>query len=248
MEDEIVKVDRKAADYAARAAKAKATKEAKKAADAKFDTMALDEFERTGDIPTAETVTRKFVQKEHDEEAAARGGSRLNSKTGRIEVVGRDGEVLSRSSTYVTDSFEIPKNLWPKGWSYQWNTISVHGNADVARDQMNLMQAQGWRAVPAERYAGTLLPRNAKGSIVRGGVILEERPEALTIEATAEDVANARKLISDRNESLKLASVQKSMPEGFVSRNDVSGIRMQIDKSLDVAQVNQESGRYTLDK
>ncbi len=181
---------------------------------------------------------RQHKQEDDEAETAAKGGSKLQSKNGRVEAMGRDGEVLSRSQIYVTDSFEIEKRLWPKGWDYQWNTISVHGNADVARDQMNFMQSQGWRAVPAERYAGSLLPRGAKGSIVRGGVILEERPTSLGDEARAEDLRNARKLISDRNESLKLAGVKASMPEGFEMGGKYKGtggdIRMSIDKALDV--------------
>lgn len=185
-----------------------------------------------------EPVERQHKQVDDEAEAAGRGGSRLQSKNGRVEVMGRNGEVLSRSSTYVSDSFEIPKHLWPKGWSYQWNTLSVHGNTEVVRDHMNLMQQQGWRAVPAERYAGTLLPRGAKGAMVRGGMVLEERPETLTEEATREDVANARKLISDRNESLKLAGVKKSMPEGFeMNSGQYKGtggdVKISIDHGLD---------------
>ncbi len=181
---------------------------------------------------------RQHKQEDDEPEAAAKGGSKLQSKNGRVEAMGRDGEVLSRSQIYVTDSFEIEKRLWPKGWDYQWNTISVHGNADVARDQMNFMQSQGWRAVPAERYAGSLLPRGAKGSIVRGGVILEERPTSLGDEARAEDLRNARKLISDRNESLKLAGVKASLPEGFESGGRYKGtgadVRISIDRNLDI--------------
>ncbi len=225
MDDEIVKTDRaaaaraKAADYAARAAKAKATKEANAAQAA------------------AQKPVRQHKQEE-EQEAAGRPSAQMNGDTGRVEAMGRDGEVLSRSQIYVTDSFEIARNQWPKGWDYQWNTISVHGNSDVARDQMNFMQSQGWRAVPAERYAGTLLPRGAKGAIVRGGVILEERPTALGDEARLEDLRNAKKLISDRNESLKLAGVKAAMPDGFEMGGKYKGtggdIRMSIDKGLDI--------------
>ncbi len=203
-------------------AAAKAAREAKAAAKA---------------IAAAQEPKRQHQQPDDEPETAAKGGSKLQSKNGRVEAMGRDGEVLSRSQIYVTDSFEIEKRLWPKGWDYQWNTISVHGNADVARDQMNFMQSQGWRAVPAERYAGSLLPRGAKGSIVRGGVILEERPTSLGDEARAEDLRAAKKLVSDRNESLKLAGVKASLPEGFESGGRYKGtgadVRISIDRNLD---------------
>ena len=231
MEDEIVKSDKRA-KYAAAAEKRKATWAAKRAA---------------AELPKRE---HKVIDDEvlPTEQPSAPQGSRLNSRTGHVEAVGRDGEVLSRTQQHVADEFEIPRHKWPKDWEYQWNTISVHGNADIVSGQYTHMQAQGWRPVPAERYAGDFLPRGAKGSIVKKGMILEERPAVLGIEARSEELAAAKRLISDRNESLKLAAVGKGMPDGFRARNDVSGVRMQIDKSLDVLNVNQEAGQYTLDK
>lgn len=233
MDDEIVKTDR-AADYAARAAKARATKLAKAAAEMKKQR----EEAIANPLPPHKTAFRQHKQAEEEgPAAAASGGSRLNAKTGRVEAIGRDGQVLSRTTILATDQFEVPKHLWPKGWDYQWNTISVHGNADIARNMVNHMQQQGWAAVPAERYAGTLLPKNAKGAIVRDGMILEERPTSLGDEARAEDLANAKKLISDRNESLKLAGVKQGMPQGYEMSSKYKGtggdIRMSIDKALD---------------
>jgi hypothetical protein len=218
MEDEIIKRDKKS-DYAARQAKRMATIAAKKA-------------------KTAEP-TRMHKQVDDEEPTAAgREGSRLQSRSGRVEAVGRDGEVLSRSSTFVSDAFEIPADMIPKGWSYQWNTVSVHGNQEVASKHLHLMQQQGWRAVPAERYAGTLVPKGSKGALIREGMILAERPMALTMEAQAEDLANAKKLLSDRNESLKLAGVKGAMPDGFEMGGKYKGtggdIRMSIDKGLDI--------------
>jgi hypothetical protein len=158
--------------------------------------------------------------------------------------------VLTRSRTFTSDQFEIPANMIPKGWSYQWNTISVHGNAEVADDYSLIMQQNGWRPVPAQRYAGTLLPPGAKGSIIRGGERLEERPMALTQEAKEEDVRNAMQLISDRNESLKLTQTKGKMPDGFEMsgkyRGTGGGMRMQIDKSLDVLNINRERPAHKL--
>jgi hypothetical protein len=227
----------KAAKYAAAAIKRKATWAAKKAAEAKPAEPNVQRLHKDEPEPASH---------EGEQVAAAREGSRLNPRSGRVEAYGRDGELLSRTQHFVSDEFEIPKHKWPKDWSYQWNTISIHGNTEITNNMMHLMQAQGWRPVPAERHAGDILPKGARGSIIRGGMILEERPESLTLEARAEDLANARKLVSDRNESLKLTKM--NMPDGFKNRNDVSGVRIQIDKSLDVANVNQQAGNYTLEK
>ncbi len=214
MEEEIVKTNSAAKTEAL--AKARAAKAAKKAAAA----------------PEEPTRQHK-AEPEPAEEREHRMG-----RSGRIEATGRDGEVLSRGAVYVRDSFEVDKPLIPEGWDYQWNSISIHGNAEVVRDMHNLMTQQGWRPVPAERYAGTLLPRGAKGNIVRGGVILEERPTVLGNEARQEELNAARKLISDRNESLKLAGVKKNMPDGFEMGGQYKGtggdIRMSIDKGLDI--------------
>src|SRR5277367_3363796 len=76
---------------------------------------------------------------------------------GRIEVVGHNGEVLSRTRTQVGDIFEIPTSMWPPHWVYQWNAVSVAGNSDILLDQNHMMWQNGWRPVPAERYAGSLV-------------------------------------------------------------------------------------------
>lgn len=190
-----------------------------------------------------------------DDAAAARTPTRASARTrtdGRIEVVGRGGEVLSRTRTHVGDIFEIPQSMIPKGWSYQWNAASIAGNSDILLDQNHMMHQNGWRPVPAERYAGTLVPAGSVGPILRGQQILMERPEALTQEAQKEDLRNARQLISDRNESLKLTKVKSELGEGIEMsgkyKGTGGGIRMQIDKSLDVLEVNREAGDYKLDE
>jgi len=169
---------------------------------------------------------------------------------GRIEVTGHNGEILSRTRTQVGDIFEIPQSMIPKGWSYQWCAVTIAGNADIILDQNHMFHQNGWRPVPAERYSGTLVPKGTKGNIIRGQQMLMERPEALTLEAQDEDKRNAIQLMSDRNESLKLAGVKKAMPDGFAMdgryKNTGGGVRLQIDKSLDVLNVNQEAGNYTL--
>ena len=153
-------------------------------------------------------------------------------------IRGRDGEVLSRTRSGTADPFEIPDDIIPPNWTYQWNVVSVTGNSDVCLDQSIGMYENGWRPVPAERHPGRFLARGTKGEIIRGGQRLEERPMQLTLDAKAEDVRNARQLLSDRNESLKLSGVPKAMPDGFEmnSRRRGTGgnIRMSIDPALDI--------------
>jgi hypothetical protein len=192
---------------------------------------------------------------EAPQRAASRTQTRAAPRTnasGRLEVTGRNGEALSRTRTYVGDIFEIPQEMIPDGWAYQWNAVSIAGNSEIILDQNHMMHQNGWRPVPAERYAGTLVPKGATGNIIRGQQMLMERPMELTKEAQAEDLRNARQLISDRNESLKLTKVKDQLPEGMEMagkyKGTGGGIRMQIDKSLDVLNVNREAGQYKLDK
>ena len=156
----------------------------------------------------------------------------------RGTILGRDGEVLSRTRSGTADPFDIPADLIPPGWDYQWNVVTVTGNSDVCLDQGMGMYENGWRAVPAERHPGRFVARGTKGEIIRGGQRLEERPMQLTVDAKAEDVRNARQLLSDRNESLKLSGVPKAMPDVFEmnSRRRGTGgqIRMSIDPALDI--------------
>lgn len=195
------------------------------------------------------------VEDEAPQRAASRTQTRASARTnanGRLEVIGRNGETLSRTRTYVGDIFEIPKEMIEPGWSMQWNAVSIAGNSDIILDQNHMMHQNGWRPVPAERFAGTLVPKGATGPIIRGQQMLMERPKSLTEEAQAQDLRNARQLISDRNESLKLTKVKDQLPEGMEMagkyKGTGGGIRMQIDKSLDVLAVNREAGKYNLDK
>ena len=170
---------------------------------------------------------------------ATRGRTREATREGtRTPILGRNNEVLSRTRSGTADPFDIPADLIPAGWDYQWNVVSVTGNADVCLDQGMGMYENGWRPVPAERHPGRFVARGTKGEIIRGGQRLEERPLQLTLDAKAEDQRNARRLISDRNESLKLSSVSKAMPDGFEmnSRRRGTGgqIRMSIDPALDI--------------
>lgn len=189
------------------------------------------------------------------EQAATRTQTRTAARTrsdGRVEVTGRGGEVLSRTRTYVGDIFEIPKELTQEGWSLQWNAVSIAGNAEILLDQNHMMYQNGWRPVPAERYAGTLVPKGSTGPIIRGQQMLMERPQSLTDEANLEDRRNAAALIQDRNESLKLTKVRDQLPEGMEMsrkyRGTGGGVQMSIDKSLDVLNVNRQSGQYKLDE
>lgn len=160
------------------------------------------------------------------------------ARAGRIEALGRNNEVLSRRRTSTGDIFDVPKEMIPPGWEYQWCAVSVVGNTEILLDQNLMFAENGWRAVPSDRYPGKFMPVGHKGSIIRGGQMLMERPKSLSDEARADDIRAAKQLISDRNESLKLSGVRKQMGDGFEMSGKYRGtggnIRMSIDRALDV--------------
>jgi hypothetical protein len=155
-------------------------------------------------------------------------------------VMGRDGEVLSRNRKAMGDMFEIPANIVPAGWSYQWNLNSVMGNTDIVLDQGLVMAENGWRPVPAERHPGRFMPAGHKGHILRGGMRLEERPEILTQEALEEERAKALRQVSDRDESLmgRKANVTGAMQGGFEMNRRYRGtgadVKMNIERPMDI--------------
>ena len=91
----------------------------------------------------------------------------------------------------------------------------------------------GWRPVPASRHPGVWTPQGYDGAIIVRGQRLEERPASMTDEARREDEARAKAQLRDQTDSLRLT--QSKLPGANASRaRDVSGMRMQIDKSFEV--------------
>ncbi len=188
----------------------------------------IDVDDQTSAAPVRQRATRRNPRETAPREPlreAARGAV----------VKSRSGEELSRKRKTGVDPFHIPPEIVPKGWSYQWNVVSVSGNADIVLDQGLGMYENGWRPVPAERHPGLYVPHGTTGAVIRGGQRLEERPIELTREARQDEVRDARALISDRNDSLKLSGVKNGLSNGFeMGRQRGTGgkIKMSIDPGV----------------
>lgn len=117
---------------------------------------------------------------------------------------GRDGELLTRKRKDTGDIFAIPPELMDPDYEYQWNAVSVSGNQEILLDQNMMMAENGWRPVPADRpgFAGRFTAVGQKGSIIRGGQRLDERPKAMCDDARAEEYAKANKQMNDRDSAL----------------------------------------------
>lgn len=158
-----------------------------------------------------------------------------NTRRGAMVVTGRNGEKLTRHRTQMGDPYHVPPNEIPDGWTYQWNPVSVTNNTEITIEMQNLMYANGWRPVPADRHPGRWTKPGSTGDIVVSGLRLEERPEELTLEALAEGEIKAKQQVRDQAESLRLT---EKLPRGFESKRKYRGtgaaVSMQIDKSFEV--------------
>lgn len=191
----------------------------------------------------------KAVDGRTKEGRAARGAGRTASRrtapretadSGARIVIGRNGEQLSRTRTEVGDKFDVPIALIPSGWEYQWNSVTVHGNADVVMNQSNTMYANGWRPVEATRHDGMFMPKGHKGSIIIEGLRLDERPKVLCDDARKEGENKARRQMSDRDQALMggKANLRGKMGDGIEMggryRGTGADLRMSIDPGLDI--------------
>ncbi len=179
--------------------------------------------------------------------ATAREPARSALRPG--EVLGRNGEVLSRKrTTRSSDPFDIPPGIIPKGWEYQWVTVTVVGNSDIVRHTNLEFYDNGWRPVPADRHDGIFMATGEKGSIVYGGQMLMERPAMLCEEARDDQYAKAVQQVRDRDAALmgRKADIRGKMPQGFEMGGKYRGtgadLRMSIDQALDA----QPTGKYEL--
>lgn len=199
----------------------------------------LDAARQMEDLVQAVEHQKQQAKQESAPEPVAKARTQMRAaKNGRVQALGRNGEVLTRQRTQTGDIYEIPREIIPKDWDYQWCAVSVTGNTEILLDQNLMMAENGWRPVPAERHPGRFMPVGHKGSIVRGGQMLMERPLVLSQEARAEDIRAAHQLISDRNESLKLGKVKQEMQGGFEMSKKYRGtggdVRISIDNAQDI--------------
>mgnify|MGYP003340567965 CR=1 FL=1 len=123
-------------------------------------------------------------------------------ESGKKEVIGRDGKVLSRKRGTNVDRFYVPPHLIPDGWSYEWKSQTVLGKENVAH--MMHMAENGWTPVDSSRHPGFFMPDNYTGPITRDGMILMERPAVFTQEAREREAREARLSVRSKEEQLGL--------------------------------------------
>lgn len=135
------------------------------------------------------------------------------------EVIGRNGEVLSRRRDGGLDAanqFIVPERLKQDGWSLQWVRESCWGEPD--RGNMTNHQENGWRPVPADRdgfsdYFG--VDTKIENVVRRQGLVLMERPQTLTDEALREDEHQAKMQRNSQVEEFALSDLPQGFDRGY---------------------------------
>jgi hypothetical protein len=109
------------------------------------------------------------------------------------------------------DVFWLPVEEIPPGLVYEWKRFSNMGQEDPF--YIASMREQGWEPVSPSRHPNWLPPGYSLPNIIKGGLILMERPEELQNEARAEEQAMAKRQVRDAEARLGMT------PKGELTRN-----------------------------
>lgn len=115
----------------------------------------------------------------------------LRAATGREEAPRLDAprrQRLIRGGT-TPDKYHIDARSIPEGVSYEWKRHTVSNAEDPSYSAF--LRGQGWDPVPSSRHPELAIPGEADGPIIRGGLMLCERPAYMTQEADAEQKGEA---------------------------------------------------------
>lgn len=131
------------------------------------------------------------------------------------------------TATYQMDAaseFDLPLDIIPDGWTYQWCRKSTLGREDT--DNMMARLATGWAPVPVKRHA-FLMPANWAGDYIeRKGLILMEKPTVLVQEARERDNREALDAVRNKEEALGLT------PQGELPRDAHPETRPKLTKTV----------------
>ncbi len=112
--------------------------------------------------------------------------------------------------------FDIDETRIPNGMAYEWKRQSFMGAQDI--EHLVNLDANGWLPVPAERHPELSGTRLQKGSeIVRGGLMLMERPVEISEEARELDGFAAKHQVSSQIQRLGLQG-QRADRRGIKTR------------------------------
>lgn len=117
-----------------------------------------------------------------------------------------------------SNRFEFDRNLIPSGMSVEWKRCTMFGQED--KEHLIDLEQNGWEPVPAERHPELSGRRAVAGSnIVRGGLMLMQRPQEITDEAKELDTFAARHQVAAQVQRLGLEG-KRAAGKGFKTSYD----------------------------
>lgn len=128
-----------------------------------------------------------------------------------------------RKNIQSEDQFWLPIEEIPEDCTYEWKRLSVMGQEDPF--YIAQQREQGWEPVMATRHPNWLPPGYDKPHIIKGGLILMERPKELTQEARREERQMAKRQVREAEERLGMT------PRGEMTRN-FPGINVGVQKEM----------------
>jgi hypothetical protein len=156
--------------------------------------------------PEAELSARPDQRAEgpHEESSRERAARRT------AEVMGHLAGALDEGH----DELALDQVDIPEGWTYEWKRRTVYGREDPAYDTK--LARTGWEPVPAERHPA-MMPKGYRGEITREGLVLMERPKAITDRVKQIMYERARGAVRLKEQQLNEA------PQGTFERVDERG-------------------------
>jgi hypothetical protein len=136
--------------------------------------------------------------------------SRERAARRAAEIMGHlDGALEEGQDELALDAIQVPE-----GWTYEWKRQTVYGKGDPSYDSK--LARTGWEVVPASRHP-QMMPKGHRGAISRDGLVLMERPQAITDRVKKIMYERARGAVRLKEQQLN------ESPEGTFERVDERG-------------------------
>lgn len=138
----------------------------------------------------------------------------------RVELPAGFKKVTRRADLGSQGVLDIPKwildTLWGSGVSVEWKAVSVRGDEQIVRTELQNYRQQGWRSVTADMFVfrgkpifdGMYYEAGYKGEILVGGQLLHYRPRELTEQAWAEMAREAQRPIDATMHRMKQGIIE----------------------------------------
>jgi len=129
----------------------------------------------------------------------------------------------------TTDDFYFDPAAIPDGWNYEWKRRTVYNYEDPAYTVS--LRRTGWTEVPAKRHPEMMPSGVTDSSIERKGMVLMERPQAVTDRVREIDRLRARNQVRTKEEQLGAA------PAGQFERNNKDAPLAKINKGYEAIPI-----------